>query len=74
MRRLAENPRDVAAAVRVLSLLPGIGAKKALALFDALEEAGGDFRASRHDQRRAACSAGLERSEGQCSCRGTAGR
>ena len=32
--RLAENPRDVVAAVRVLSLLPGIGPKRARALFD----------------------------------------
>ena len=42
--RLAENPHDTVAAVRVLSLLPGIGPKRALALFDALEEANGDFR------------------------------
>jgi DNA helicase-2/ATP-dependent DNA helicase PcrA len=48
--RLAENPRDVVAAVRVLSLLPGIGVKKALALFKALEDAGGDFRAWRHSR------------------------
>jgi DNA helicase-2/ATP-dependent DNA helicase PcrA len=48
--RLAENPHDVVAAVRVLSLLPGIGTKKALALFDVLEQAGGDFRAWRHSK------------------------
>ena len=45
--RLAENPRDVVAAVRVLSLLPGIGPKRARALFDVLAKANGDFRAWR---------------------------
>ena len=45
--RLAENPRDTVAAVRVLSLLPGIGPKRALALFDVLAKANGDFRAWR---------------------------
>ncbi|MCY2986971.1 MAG: ATP-dependent helicase [Planctomycetota bacterium] len=43
--RLAENPRDVVAAVRTLSLLPGVGPKRAAALFDALTEAKGDFQA-----------------------------
>jgi DNA helicase-2/ATP-dependent DNA helicase PcrA len=45
--RLAENPRDVVAAVRVLSLLPDIGPKRARALFDVLAKASGDFRAWR---------------------------
>ena len=43
--RLAENPRDVVAGLRVLPLLPGIGPRKAHQLMDALLEAGGDFRA-----------------------------
>jgi DNA helicase-2/ATP-dependent DNA helicase PcrA len=45
--RLAENPRDVVAAVRVLPLLPDIGPKRALAPFDVLAKASGDFRAWR---------------------------
>jgi DNA helicase-2/ATP-dependent DNA helicase PcrA len=45
--RLAENPRDVVAAVRVLSLLPDIGPRRARALFDVLAKSSGDFRAWR---------------------------
>jgi DNA helicase-2/ATP-dependent DNA helicase PcrA len=48
MLRLAENPRDVVAAVRVLSLLPGIGPQRARGLFEVLTEANGDFRAWRN--------------------------
>ncbi|MDY0086942.1 MAG: ATP-dependent helicase [Coriobacteriia bacterium] len=43
--RLAENPLDRTAALRVLCLLPGIGPRKALALSHALTEANGDFKA-----------------------------
>jgi len=43
--RLAENPRDVAAGMRVLTLLPGVGPATAQRLMDALAEAGGDFLA-----------------------------
>lgn len=42
--RLAENPRDLVAANRVLLLLPGIGLKKARQLSDMLLSAAGDFR------------------------------
>ena len=45
--RLAENPRDVVAGTRVLSLLPGIGAHKARRLMAILGEAAGDFSAWR---------------------------
>ena len=41
--RLAENPRDIVAGMRVLMLLPGIGAKKAGQLMEVLTKAGGDF-------------------------------
>jgi len=43
--RLAENPRDLAAGMRVLTLLPGVGPATAQRLMDALAEAGGDFLA-----------------------------
>jgi DNA helicase-2/ATP-dependent DNA helicase PcrA len=43
--RLAENPRDLAAGVRVLTLLPGVGPATAQRLMDKLGEAGGDFLA-----------------------------
>ncbi|MDZ4167538.1 MAG: ATP-dependent helicase, partial [Coriobacteriia bacterium] len=43
--RLAENPRDQIAALRVLELLPGIGPRTAAALAEALAAAGGDFEA-----------------------------
>jgi DNA helicase-2/ATP-dependent DNA helicase PcrA len=41
--RLAENPRDVVAGTRLLTLLPGIGPVKARQLMDALLHASGDF-------------------------------
>ncbi|MBN2847037.1 MAG: ATP-dependent helicase [Coriobacteriia bacterium] len=40
--RLAENPRDTVAALRVLGMLPGIGPRTAAALADELAAAGGD--------------------------------
>ncbi len=43
--RLAENPRDVVSASRLLVLLPGVGPGKARQLIGRLIEAGGDFRA-----------------------------
>ena len=43
--RLAENPRDTVSALRVLLLLPGIGAKKATQLVDQLALHQGDFAA-----------------------------
>jgi DNA helicase-2/ATP-dependent DNA helicase PcrA len=43
--RLAENPRDAVAALRVLELLPGIGPRTASALADTLADSGGDFEA-----------------------------
>jgi DNA helicase-2/ATP-dependent DNA helicase PcrA len=43
--RLAENPRDRIAGQRVLTLLPGIGPKKADQLHRALAESGGNFAA-----------------------------
>ncbi len=43
--RLAENPRDAMAALRVLGLVPGIGPKTAAALQSRLAEGGGDFEA-----------------------------
>jgi DNA helicase-2/ATP-dependent DNA helicase PcrA len=43
--RLAENPRDVTAGLRVLGLLPGIGPKTASGLMRELSGSGGDFRA-----------------------------
>ena len=42
--RLAENPRDVVAGVRLLLLLPGIGPGKARQLMDALLQGNGDFQ------------------------------
>jgi DNA helicase-2/ATP-dependent DNA helicase PcrA len=41
--RLAENPRDLSAGLRVLTLLPGVGPATAQRLMATLEEAGGDF-------------------------------
>jgi len=41
--RLAENPRDVVAGMRVLPLLPGIGSGKARQLMDMLDQSGGNF-------------------------------
>jgi len=43
--RLAENPRDVVAGMRVLPLLPGIGPAKARQLMQRLDEEGGNFEA-----------------------------
>ncbi|MBW3542964.1 MAG: ATP-dependent helicase [Planctomycetes bacterium] len=45
--RLAENPRDLVAGLRVLMLLPGIGAKTARRLMDELAAAAGRFAAWR---------------------------
>lgn len=42
--RLAENPRDVVSAVRILGLLPGIGPGKSRQLTDMLAESGGDLQ------------------------------
>ena len=42
--RLAENPRDALAATRTLTLIPGIGPKKAQYLVQKLAEARGQFR------------------------------
>ena len=44
--RLAENPRDAMAGLRVLGLVPGIGPKTAAALLEALSAAAGDFAAA----------------------------
>ena len=41
--RLAENPRDAMAGLRVLGLVPGIGPKTAGSLMDSLAASGGDF-------------------------------
>ncbi|HEX9092405.1 MAG TPA: ATP-dependent helicase, partial [Coriobacteriia bacterium] len=43
--RLAENPRDEAAGLRVLTLLPGVGPQTAQRLLEALAGSGGDFMA-----------------------------
>ena len=43
--RLAENPLDSMAGLRILQLIPGIGPRMASALMDALREADGDFDA-----------------------------
>jgi DNA helicase-2/ATP-dependent DNA helicase PcrA len=43
--RLAENPRDVVAGMRVLQLLPGIGPKRARQLMDLVIQAGGKLNA-----------------------------
>ena len=44
--RLAENPRDAMAGLRVLGLVPGIGPKTAATLLEALGAAAGDFQAA----------------------------
>ncbi len=41
--RLAENPRDAMACLRVLGLVPGVGPRTAASLGEALAAAGGDF-------------------------------
>ncbi|MBI5231411.1 MAG: ATP-dependent helicase, partial [Coriobacteriales bacterium] len=41
--RLAENPRDQMAGLRVLELVPGIGPQTAAGLVDRLVDSGGDF-------------------------------
>jgi DNA helicase-2/ATP-dependent DNA helicase PcrA len=41
--RLAENPRDAMAGLRVLGLVPGIGPARAAALAEALAAGGGEF-------------------------------
>ena len=46
--RLAENPRDAMAGLRVLGLVPGIGPATASALGEALSASGGDFAAWAH--------------------------
>jgi len=43
--RLAENPKDAMAGLRVLGLVPGIGPRTASTLMTALAESGGDFEA-----------------------------
>ncbi len=43
--RLAENPRDAMAGLRVLGLVPGVGPKTAATLLDTLTGSGGDFSA-----------------------------
>jgi DNA helicase II / ATP-dependent DNA helicase PcrA len=43
--RLAENPKDAMAGLRVLGLVPGIGPRTASMLMTALTESGGDFEA-----------------------------
>ena len=43
--RLADNPRDVTAGLRVLGLLPGVGPTTAATLIERLGSAGGDFEA-----------------------------
>ena len=43
--RLAENPRDLMAGMRVLQLLPGVGPKRARQLMGRLQEAGGRLAA-----------------------------
>ncbi|MDZ4170450.1 MAG: ATP-dependent helicase [Coriobacteriia bacterium] len=43
--RIAQNPRDSTAALRVLSLVPGIGPKTASSLVSRLDSAEGDFEA-----------------------------
>jgi len=44
--RLAENPRDAMAGLRVLGLVPGIGPRTAAALLEGLGTAAGDFPAA----------------------------
>lgn len=54
--RLAENPTDVVAGMRILILVPGIGRKKSMQLLDQVRESGGhydvwmDFKASGLDK------------------------
>lgn len=43
--RLAENPRDLVAGIRVLQLLPGIGPKRARQLMELLASSRGDWQA-----------------------------
>ncbi len=43
--RLAENPRDLVAGIRVLQLLPGIGPKRARQLMELMVASRGDWRA-----------------------------
>jgi DNA helicase II / ATP-dependent DNA helicase PcrA len=43
--RLAENPRDTMACLRVLGLVPGVGPKTSARLLEALGQGGGDFAA-----------------------------
>jgi DNA helicase-2/ATP-dependent DNA helicase PcrA len=43
--RLADNPKDLPAGLRVLTLLPGVGPAKAQELMEMLALAGGDFTA-----------------------------
>ena len=43
--RLAENPRDLIAGMRILMLMPGIGGRRAQQLLESLAEAGGNFEA-----------------------------
>ena len=43
--RLAENPRDAMAGLRVLGLVPGVGPRTAESLARSLEASGGDFSA-----------------------------
>jgi DNA helicase-2/ATP-dependent DNA helicase PcrA len=43
--RLADNPRDLPAGLRVLTLLPGVGPRTAQDLMEALASANGDFTA-----------------------------
>jgi len=42
--RLAENPRDLIAGIRVLQLLPGIGPKRARQLMELIASSRGDWR------------------------------
>jgi len=42
--RLAENPRDLVAGIRLLQLLPGIGPKRARQLMDQIAASRGDWR------------------------------
>jgi len=54
--RLAENPRDLVAGMRVLMLLPTIGPQRARALMDELLESAGDFRRWRDSSIPSACA------------------
>ncbi|MCX8006960.1 MAG: ATP-dependent helicase [Coriobacteriia bacterium] len=59
MLRLAENPLDATAAVRVLRLVPGIGPATARKMADALAASGGEFSALLHTDVPAHASAPL---------------